>query len=49
MNELKNEMAELQKNNKKRFFIIKPEASCQGKGIMLIKHWSEINWSEETR
>jgi len=49
MNDLKTDMAELQKNNKKQFFIIKPEASCQGKGIMLIRHWTEIDFTEESR
>lgn len=38
MNPLRTHINELAKINKRKWFIIKPEAECQGKGIKLINH-----------
>lgn len=46
---LKSYIAEQQKRGKRKFFIIKPEANCQGNGIKLIRNVNEIDFSEESR
>jgi len=38
MASFKSYIADKQKKNKRKFFIIKPEANCQGNGIKLIRH-----------
>jgi len=38
LKDLKEDILKHQKENKKSFYIIKPEASCQGKGIQLIRN-----------
>lgn len=47
MKDLKNDMLKYQKKNKKKYFIIKPEASSQGKGIQIIRWFNEIDTSIE--
>lgn len=49
INNLKAYISEKQKKNKRKFFIIKPEANCQGIGIKLIRFVNEIDFSEESR
>jgi hypothetical protein len=49
INNLKAYISEKQKKNKRKFFIIKPEANCQGGGIKLIRFVNEIDFSEESR
>ena len=39
-------LSNVQQNNKKVTFIVKPEASCQGKGIFLTRNIADINLSE---
>ena len=46
---LPSEYTELRKkfgSNRKTVFIVKPEASCQGRGIFLTKRLDEIDTSE---
>lgn len=46
---LRTYISDKQKKNKRKFFIIKPEANCQGNGIKLIRNVNEIDFSEESR
>lgn len=49
LNPLRTHMNELTKNNKRKWFIIKPEAECQGKGIRLITNLNEIDLSDDNK
>jgi hypothetical protein len=46
---LKAYISDKTKNNKSKFFIIKPEANSEGNGIKLINNVKEINFSEESK